>query len=260
MWIDSHTHVYSEDFAGEYQAVVERAREAGIEAMILPNVDIASLEMLQGFCSLFPSEVFAAFGLHPTSVKEDYREQLAIIRECLYASVEKVVAIGEVGMDLYWDASFEKEQREVLQQQVEWAIELNLPLILHVREAFAQTFDLLRPFATESRFRGVFHSFTGNREELETICSSFPSFCVGINGIVTFKNSPLRKLLHYIPQERLLLETDAPYLAPVPHRGKRNEPAFLPEIGLLIASELGISVEELAQKTTQTARKLFNLF
>ena len=259
MFIDSHTHLFTPEFDADRAEVLARAAEAGVDMMLLPNIDAASVEPLLRLHRAFPASTAVALGLHPTEVGADYVAQLGKIQSAAREVRARVKAIGEVGMDLYWSTEFKREQAQALRAQTEWALEWNLPLILHVREAFPEVFAVLAPYRSESALRGVFHSFTGSRAELETILQDFPSFCVGINGIVTFKKSHLPELLPLIPVDKLLLETDSPYLAPVPHRGKRNESAFLPHTAQRIAQELGVSTPDLARQTSLNARRLFNL-
>lgn len=258
MWIDSHTHIYDVAFAEEETMIVERALRAGVEKMILPSVDRASLEAIQTLVDKYPTSIKAAVGLHPTEVGVDFRTQIADIRlKAREFDRAQIVAIGEVGIDLYWDRSFLREQQEALALQVEWAIEEDLPLILHVRDAFAETFALLDNYRSCASFRGVFHSFTSNETDLGIILDRFPRFMVGINGIVTFKKSSLKEVVPLIPSDKLLLETDAPYLSPVPYRGKRNEPSYVPYIAGEMATLRQCSIDEIARITTENAYRMF---
>ena len=253
--IDSHTHVYSEDFAEDLEAMLERARTAGIEQMVLPAVDSSSWERLWALCQRYPDFLYPTAGLHPTSVGEDYLRELAYVEERLDSY--PIVALGEIGLDYHWDTSYKGQQLEAFATQLRWAHQRGLPVILHIREAFADAFALLRQLALPG-LRGVFHSFTGTEEELVEALS-FEGFYVGINGVVTFKNSNLRDYINRIPLERLLIETDAPYLAPVPKRGRRNEPSYLPYTASYLADCYGIPEERLVEATTANARELFAL-
>lgn len=255
MLIDSHTHIYAEEFDEDFEAMLQRAEEAGVEQFVLPNTDVASWERMRPLCERYPDRLFPTLGLHPTYVKEDYQQQLATLESLLPTT--HVYAIGEIGLDYYWDTTFRTEQLDAFARQLRLAESLDLPVILHIREAFADAFALLRELALP-KLRGVFHSFTGTREELEEALT-FPSFYVGINGVLTFKNSSLKDYVTLIPRERLLVETDAPYLAPVPKRGKRNEPSFLPHTASFLASCYQLGDEELARLTSDNARRLFHL-
>ena len=250
--IDSHTHIFEPEFDEDRREVLERACRAGVEHLILPNIDVESLPRLLQTHEDFPLNTSIAIGLHPTSVRQDSPSQLEVIHEAVRKYRSKVVAIGEVG-------SFVREQEEVLRTQVEWAIEEDLPLILHTRSAHREMLDLLAAYPGESRLRGVFHSFTGSEEELEELIDFSPSFMIGINGVVTFKKSTLREYIARIPLDRLLLETDAPYLAPVPHRGKRNEPSFLPETLAEVARAFGLFPAQLEEAISANSRQLFAL-
>lgn len=257
--IDSHTHIFEPEFDEDRREVLERASEAGVEHLILPNIDVESLPHLLKTHEDFPLNTSIAIGLHPTSVGQDFASQLEVIHEAVHNYRSKVVAIGEVGLDFYWDRTFVREQEEALRLQVEWAIEEDLPLILHTRSAHREMLELLSAYCGEARLRGVFHSFTGSEEELEELIAFSPRFMIGINGVVTFKKSTLREYIARIPLDRLLLETDAPYLAPVPHRGKRNEPAFLPETLAEVARAFGIFSRQLEEAISANSRQLFGL-
>lgn len=257
--IDSHTHIFEPEFDEDRREVLERACGAGVEHLILPNIDVESLPHLLQTHEDFPHNTSIAIGLHPTSVGQDFASQLEVIREAVRNYRSKVVAIGEVGLDFYWDRTFVREQEDALRIQVEWAIEEDLPLILHTRSAHREMLDLLSAYCGEARLRGVFHSFTGCEEELEELIAFSPRFMIGINGVVTFKKSTLREYIARIPLDRLLLETDAPYLAPVPHRGKRNEPSFLPNILAEVARAFGLFPAQLEEAISANSRQLFAL-
>lgn len=253
--VDTHTHIYSEDFDVDIDAVLQRAADSAVSKMVLPNVDRDSFPRMMSLATAHPGVLYACTGLHPTSVGEDYREQLAFVEQTLQQGAERFVAIGEIGLDYYWDTTFAQEQAEAFRTQLEWSLHYDLPVILHTRDAFADTFMMLRE-VNSSGLRGVFHSFTGTPEELDEALS-FPSFMIGLNGVVTFKNSTLRDYVGRIPLDRLLIETDAPYLSPVPKRGKRNEPAFMVHTFEFLASLYGLAPNELAQITTANAQRLF---
>lgn len=255
MLIDSHTHIYAEEFDEDFDAMLSRAEEAGVRQFVLPNTDVESWGRMLPLCAQYPDRLFPTLGLHPTYVKEDYQQQLAFLEAQLPTT--KVYAIGEIGLDYYWDTTYQAEQIDAFERQLRLAESLDLPVILHIRNAFADAFAVLRRLNLP-HLRGVFHSFTGTREELEEALT-FSNFYIGINGVLTFKNSSLKDYITLVPQERLLVETDAPYLAPVPKRGKRNEPAFLPHTASFLASCYQLGDEELARITSDNARRLFQL-
>lgn len=255
---DSHTHIYGEEFDEDRSELMQRAKEACVTKMIMPATEEDSILRAIEFNHLYPKETRMAFGLHPESVDKEYRSQLQRIYHYLqeYQSDSALVAIGEIGLDFYWDDTFIKEQVEALYTQLEWAIEYQLPVVLHTRKAHKEMLVAIKEFQRKG-LRGVFHSFTGCQDELNELLQ-LDSFFIGINGIVTFKKSlELRQLLHTIPLDRLLLETDAPYLAPTPKRGKRNEPAFVKYTAELIAQELKLSLPTIAEITYQNASNLF---
>ena len=251
--IDTHSHIYSEDFDADRGEVIRRAQEAGVTKIIMPNVDSESLPGMLETERMFPDVCLAAIGLHPTSVKENYLDELALVKSELER--RKYMAIGEIGIDLYWDKTFYTEQVFALQTQVQWALDSNLPVIIHVRDSHKETIEALQPFKNKG-LRGVFHCFTGSRKEAEEI-AELGDFMLGIGGVVTFKNSGLAGNLKDIPLTKLVLETDTPYLAPVPFRGKRNEPAYTAFICNKLAEVYQVSVKEIDEITTRNAEKLF---
>ena len=251
--IDTHSHIYSEEFDSDRAEVIARAKAAGVTKIILPNVDSESLPRMLQLESEYPGYCFAAIGLHPTSVKENYAEELAIVKKELER--REYIAIGEIGIDLYWDKSFLKEQIQVFVQQIEWALEYNLPVIIHVRDSFRETMDVLEQFRGKG-LKGVFHSFTGTIDQAREIIE-FGGFYIGINGIVTFKNSGLDAVVEKIDAQYLLLETDAPYLTPTPFRGKRNESEHLTLIAAKLATIFNINFNQITEITTENAYKLF---
>lgn len=251
--IDTHSHIYSEEFDADRQDVILRAKENGVTKIILPNVDSESLPRLLETESLFSGYCHAAIGLHPTSVKENYREELEVVKQELQR--RKYVAVGEIGIDLYWDKTFCKEQVTALQTQTEWALEYDLPVIIHVRNSHDETIQALQPFKNKG-LKGIFHCFTGSKKEADEIFE-LGNFMLGIGGVVTFKNSGLAESLKDIPLDKLVLETDAPYLAPVPHRGKRNEPAYTALVRNKLAEVYEVSAEEADRITTKNAEMMF---
>ena len=251
--IDTHSHIYSEDFDADRGEVIRRAQEAGVTKIIMPNVDSESLPGMLETERMFPDVCLAAIGLHPTSVKENYLDELALVKSELER--RKYMAIGEIGIDLYWDKTFYTEQVFALQTQVQWALDSNLPVIIHVRDSHKETIEALQPFKNKG-LRGVFHCFTGSRKEADEIVE-LGDFMLGIGGVVTFKNSGLAGNLKDIPLTKLVLETDTPYLAPVPFRGKRNEPAYTAIVRDKLAEVYQVSAEEIDEITTRNAEKLF---
>ncbi len=230
--IDSHTHLYLPEFDKDRQSVVQKALGAGIEKMLLPNIDSGSVEGMLKLCSEYPDVFYPMMGLHPGSVGDTYMDELESVRNL--ALIGKYIAIGEIGIDLYWDKTYIKQQFIAFELQIELALELNLPVVIHSRNSFAEIFSILDKYSGTG-LKGVFHSFTGGSAELEKINEL--GFYTGINGIVTFKNSGLDKLVTSIPLNRILLETDSPYLSPVPVRGKRNESLHLIYINDFLARQ-----------------------
>jgi len=254
MFTDSHTHLYLNAFQDDRDEMIQRAIDAGVTRMLLPNIDSSTIDSLFSMTKRFPDHCYPMMGLHPTSVKENYKVELRLIEEAL--GHKDIIAIGETGIDLYWDKTFLKEQEEVFTTQIGWAMELDLPLVIHARNSFQEIFSVLDR-AGGPDLRGVFHSFTGGPEELERALSY--NFMIGINGIVTFKNSNLGEVVRAIPTNRILLETDAPFLAPVPYRGKRNESSYLVETAVKVAEIHNLSREEVARVTSENAEQLFRL-
>ncbi|MDX9920583.1 MAG: TatD family hydrolase [Paludibacter sp.] len=251
--IDTHSHIYSEEFDNDRDEVIQRAKDAGVTKIILPNVDSESLPRMLSLEKAYPGYCYAAIGLHPTSVKDDYKNELDIIKREL--SRRKYIAIGEIGIDLYWDKSFYNEQLIAFTQQLQWSLDYNLPVIIHVRDSFRETMNALEPFRGKG-LRGVFHSFTGSIEQADEIIQ-FGGFYMGINGIVTFKNSELADTLKHVQPEHILTETDAPYLTPAPYRGKRNEPAHIAIICEKLSAVYELEKEKIIEITSCNS---FNLF
>ena len=255
MFIDTHTHLFVDDFEADREAVVKRAIDAGVELMLLPNIDKASIESLLALSRRFPDNCLPMMGLHPGSVKSDWEEELEAVRQTLFSG--NFCAVGEIGMDLYWDVSYIEQQREVFTRQIEWAKELNLPVVIHAREAFQDLFAILDELNDDS-LSGVFHCFTGSAEDAAHILS-YGNFMLGIGGVVTYKKANLGESLRDVPISALILETDSPYLTPVPFRGKRNESAYLVYIAEKLAEIYGVSLREIEKSTTENARRLFRL-
>ena len=251
--IDTHSHIYSEDFDTDRAQIIRRAKDAGVSHIILPNVDSETLPQMLALETEYPQYCFAAIGLHPTSVKENYREEMALIKSELER--RSWIAVGEIGIDLYWDKIFLAEQITAFQQQINWALKYNLPVIIHVRNSFRETMQALQPYRN-SGLKAVFHSFTGSVEEAREIID-FGGFLLGINGIVTFKNSGLAAVVKQIDLKYILLETDSPYLTPVPHRGKRNESAYTLLVANKLAEIYSCSLQQIDEQTTLNAKSLF---
>lgn len=255
--IDTHSHLFLEEFADDLEQVMDRAKSAGIERIYMPNIDSTTLGSLLSVCDKYKGYCFPMVGLHPTSVNNGYRKELQIVKEELTVP-GKYVAVGEIGMDLYWDKTFLKEQEIVFDQQVCWALEYNLPIVIHCRDAFNEIYELLSPYK-ETSLRGIFHSFTGTVDEALRFME-FSNFFFGINGVVTFKKSTLPEVLKgVVPLNRLVMETDSPYLAPVPNRGKRNESAFMIDTMQKVAEIYQTELEEVGEITSNSALNLFGL-
>lgn len=254
--IDTHSHIFSEEFNDDLSEVIGRAREIGVTHIFMPNIDDTSVQAMLDVCRQYPGYCFPMLGFHPTSVEG--ADDIYKVRELKKYLVpgHPYIAIGEVGMDLYWDKTWLKEQQQILDEQIQWALEWNLPLVIHCREAFPELFQVLQPYKNTS-LRGVFHSFTGTSDEAAKLLE-YEHFLIGINGVVTFKKSTLPEALAGVPLDKLVLETDAPYLAPVPFRGKRNEPSFVKQVALKLAELYGVEIGEVERKTVENALKLFN--
>lgn len=251
--IDTHAHLFTKEFHDDLDQVVRRAKETGVEKVLLPNIDETTLSDLRSTVERYPDFFFPMMGLHPTSVTEDWKQQLIPIFEIFSQSDYR--AVGEIGIDLYWDTSLQKAQIQVFEEQLRWSVEKDLPVSIHFRHAAKVVIDSIKRVGQEN-LRGVFHSFGGTEDELQAILQ-LRNFCVGINGVITFKNSGLAETLRNCPHDRIILETDAPYLAPVPHRGKRNESAYLSFIVVRLAEAWGVDAEEVAAITSNNARDLF---
>ena len=250
--IDTHTHLYSEEFKSDINSVMERAFTEGVEKFYLPAIDMSVNNDLLDLEKKFPGKMFAMAGLHPCSVKENFKEEIQYITKQLEG--RKFAAIGETGLDFYWDTTYKKQQYESLRIHAQWAINYKRPLVLHTRNAMQETIDVVREFAGEDLF-GIFHCFNGTIQNAKDIIDL--GFLLGIGGVLTFKNSGLDQVVKEIDLQHLVLETDSPYLAPVPYRGKRNESSYLKYIVQKLADIKGIPVEEVASKTTNNAEKIF---
>ena len=254
--IDTHTHLFVEEFSEDLPSVIQRAKEAGVECVFMPNIDDESLEDMLEVCAQYPEYCYPMLGFHPTSVDAFSMEKVQRMKKLLVPG-HPYIAIGEVGLDLYWDKTYLREQQMVLKEQIQWAMEWELPLVIHCREAFPELFDMLKPYK-KTGLKGVFHSFTGTIDEAQEALE-YDNFVLGINGVVTFKKSTLPEVLKQVPLERLVLETDSPYLAPVPFRGKRNESAFVEKVADKLADIYGISTGEICSITSKNALKVFDI-
>lgn len=254
--IDTHSHLFLEEFSEDLPQVIERARAAGVTHIFMPNIDSTTVGAMLAACNAYKGYCFPMIGLHPTSVSLDYEKELEVVARELKSS-EEYVAIGEIGMDLYWDKTYLMEQQVVLDKQVNWALEYDLPVVIHCRDAFDYIYKVLEPYKN-TPLRGIFHSFTGTAEEAARVLE-FPGFLIGVNGVVTFKKSHLPEVLSKVPLEKLVLETDAPYLTPVPNRGKRNESAYVKDTLMKVSEVYGLSPEIVGNMTSENALKVFGM-
>lgn len=269
MIINTHSHIYDEAFDADREEVFQRALEAGVEMLLLPNCDEKTIKPMMDFYDKHPDNVRVMMGLHPEEVKEDYKTKLSLIenevsricdaRNDSGVSVDihnPMVGIGEIGLDFYWDDTFKKEQIEVLSEQLHWAKDLGLPVSIHTRNAFHEMFKVL-DHEQDGRLAGVMHCFNGTFDEAKTALSY--GFHLGLGGVITYKNCGVKEFLVDIPMDRIVLETDDPYLPPVPYRGQRNEPAHITKVAEKVAEIYGVSVDEIVSITTENAKRLFKL-
>ncbi|MFN8208441.1 MAG: TatD family hydrolase [Bacteroidales bacterium] len=253
-WIDSHTHIYLPEFEGDINVVIRQAKLAGVNVMLLPNIDRASSESMMQLCGKYPAECKPMMALHPGSVNGSFRDELGFMAEQLKSG--DFCAIGETGIDLYWDTSFRDQQVESFEQHIQWAVDYNLPLVIHSRNSFELIMEIFRGWKGKLP-TGVFHCFTGNRDQAAAALDL--GFYLGIGGILTYKNSGLDQVVKYTGLGPLLLETDAPYLPPVPHRGRRNEPAHLVITAQKLADLVALPLPTVAEVTCNNTKKLFAL-
>jgi TatD DNase family protein len=251
-FIDTHAHIYLPEFDHDRAYVIEQARQAGVQKILMPNIDEHSTQRMVDTEHQFAGTCFAMMGLHPCSVNQEVVRQLEAIETWL--SRRTFIAIGEIGTDRYWDTTYWKQQTEAFTVQVRWAARLNLPIVIHCRQSLDETLDMLERLQ-DGQLSGVFHCFTGSAQQAQRALQL--GFYLGIGGVATFKNGGLDKVLPHIPAERIILETDSPYLAPVPHRGKRNEPAYLALVAQRVAALYQMEVDQLRNLTTQNALQLF---
>lgn len=255
-YTDTHCHLDGEEFAQDREQVIERAREAGVGKIFLPAIDLPTSRRILDLCRQYPDYLYPMVGLHPEEVRADWRDQLSMINSQL--SISECVAIGEVGLDFYWSREFEQEQQEAFEEQVRWSVETRLPLMIHCRKAQNELVAILRRYAKDLP-GGVFHCFTGNEHEAAELLQ-FDGFVLGVGGVLTFKKSHLPEVLPAaVPLDRIVLETDAPYMAPVPMRGQRNEPAYTRYVLERMAEAYGVSQETLAAQTNANVARVFGV-
>jgi TatD DNase family protein len=250
---DTHTHLYAEEFNDDIDQVLVRAKSNHVSRLFLPNIDSASIAPMLQLEQNHPDYVFCMMGLHPCSVKENYKQELELVSTWL--AKRHFVAVGEIGIDLYWDKTFEKEQIEAFVFQIELALKYDLPIVIHTRNSFEQTLDIVKQHYKPG-LRGIFHCFSGNLQQARQVID-LGGFKLGIGGVLTFKNSGLQEVVKHLELKDLVLETDSPYLAPVPHRGKRNESAYVFQVAQKLASIFNLSVEQVAEVTTQNSKEIF---
>ncbi|MEO6915733.1 MAG: TatD family hydrolase [Chitinophagaceae bacterium] len=254
MLIDTHCHLYLPEFDKDIETVMERAFQSGVEKFYLPAIDSRMMDRVIQLEERFPGAAFAMTGLHPCSVKEDFAEELQFIEQLL--STRKFVAIGEVGLDYYWDKTFVMQQQEAFRRQIDWARQYSLPVIIHSRNATREALDIIQE-NQDGKLKGIFHCFTGEESLAKEIADT--GFMLGIGGVITYKNAGLAEALVNVPLEAMVLETDSPYLSPVPFRGKRNESSYLSHIVQKLAEIKGVSIEVVAEVTSENAGRVFGI-
>lgn len=253
-FIDTHTHLFTEEFDEDRELALLRANEAGVGKLFMPNVDDTTIERLLALCNAH-EYCYPLMGFHPTSVGADWEERLSVVEQCLRSGKHTFYGIGEVGMDLYWDKTWRTEQMQAFDRQIRWALEFCLPVVIHCREAYPEMLEVLSAYR-DSSLTGIFHSFTGTAEDARQLLA-YSGFMLGINGVVTFKKSTLPQVLPEIPLERIVLETDSPYLAPVPYRGKRNESAYLVKVAEKLSEVYQLPLSDIADITSKNAMTVF---
>lgn len=253
--IDTHTHLFSDQFDEDRDQMMERALSAGVNQFFLPNIDASTIAAMNELVAAYPQNCFPMMGVHPSSIKADYEKELTIVEKELRTG--KYIAVGEIGMDLFWDKTFQKEQETAFRQQIEWAKELKLPIVIHCREAFDEILSILDEVNDDS-LSGILHCFTGSVEQAKHIID-YGNFKLGLGGVLTFKNSGLDKVVSQLNLKDLVLETDSPYIAPSPYRGKRNESAYVVKVAEKLADIFELSIEETAQQTTENALEIFKI-
>ena len=253
-FVDTHTHLFVEQFNEDREEVVQRAMDAGVEVMLLPNIDLESIPQMNELAAKYPNNCFPMMGLHPGSVDQNWQETLQTIEKELFTN--DYIAVGEIGIDLYWSKEFEEAQKEVFRQQVLWAKELGKPIVIHAREAFDEIFEIIDELNDE-RLTGIFHCFTGTLDQANHVIG-YGGFKMGLGGVLTYKKAGLDKVIENVDLKHLVLETDSPYLPPTPHRGKRNESSYLLHIAEKLADVQSLTLKQVAEVTTQNAKEIFN--
>jgi len=253
-FIDTHAHIYLDEFREDREVMIKRAQESGVNRIYMPNIDHSSIEGMLELVDKYPDVCFPMMGLHPCYVKADFETELRLVESWL--AKRKFAAVGEIGTDLYWDKTFWEQQKEVFRIQVGWAKQYGLPIVIHCRESINETINMVEELQ-DGNLRGVFHCFTGDVDQAKRIIQL--GFYLGVGGVSTFKKGGLDTVLPHVPLNRIILETDSPYLAPVPHRGKRNEPSYIPLIAKRVAEMTGSAIETIGDQTTTNARGLFVL-
>ena len=249
--IDTHSHIYGPEFDDDRAEVLQRARLAGVDKVLLPNINEESIARMLQVAKEYPDMCYPMMGLHPEDVKEDWAQVL----ERMEMQLDGMIAVGEVGLDFYWDTTFRKEQIEAFERQICWAVERNLPLVIHMRKAEQEFLEVMERHKSDG-LRGVFHCFGGSKETASRMLKH-EGFVLGIGGVVTFKNSRLAETLRHVPLDRIVLETDAPYLAPVPYRGKRNEPSYVAHVARFLSDIYNVSEEEVNDVTNLAVKRVF---
>lgn len=252
MYIDTHTHLYDEQLTAEGRENIQRAIDAGVHKMYMPNCDSSTIEGMMAIAAAWPQHCYPMMGLHPVYVKDNYQQELDIVAQWL--AKEKFSAIGEIGLDYYWDKTYVPQQKQAFEQQIDWAYRYRLPIVIHSRESTQDCIDIVKHKQNGS-LKGIFHCFSGTLDEARQIIDL--GFYLGIGGVVTFKKSTLQEIVTNIPLEHIVLETDAPYLAPVPYRGKRNESSYIPLIAAKVAELKSMDLTEVARITTSNAENIF---
>lgn len=250
--VDTHCHLYSKEFVDDIDTIIEHAKNIGVTKFYLPAIDSTSLQPMLALEARYPNICYAMMGLHPCYVKDNYKDELQIVANQL--AKRQFVAIGEIGLDFYWDKTFATQQHEAFELQMQWALDKKLPIVIHTRNAMQETINMVAPFAAKG-LTGIFHCFSGSYQSAKQITDM--NFMLGIGGVITYKNAGLPEALKDIPSKFFVLETDAPYLSPVPFRGKRNESSYLPYILEKLADTKQISIEEMASITTTNAERMF---
>ncbi len=253
-FIDTHAHIYDDTILPEIEAILKNAASNGVEKILMPGIDSSCIDNMLSLEANYPDSCIAMMGLHPCYVKENYLSELAIVEQWL--AKRKFVAIGEIGLDFYWDKTFTEQQYKAFEIQMQWAIDYNTPIVIHTRNAMGETIEAVKPFAKKG-LRGAFHCFSGSKESAQQIIDM--DFYLGLGGVLTYKNAGVAEAIKEIPMEYLFLETDAPYLPPVPYRGKRNEPAFMLEVAKKLAEIKQMPLHEIAAITTANAERLFGI-